>query len=544
MKKMICLTLALALLLCALPLAAVAAEGDPYTDMPAEDWAREAVLKAREYGLMGGVSASEFGAGREITRQEFVTILCRMFGWAAPDGEDAFDDIAGQWGAAYINAAARNGAVDEGGSFRPDDPITRREMAVMLVRSLGLAGLASDDLPLHFTDVTEDRGYIAVAYDIDMVNGVSPTTFDPEGSALREQAAAMLVRVYERYISQTEWAHAFYAISSHSQLELAKKLDAVSFGWARLQYDGAAGLNTTREGGNEYYVPDGYKDVVSELQAAGVKLHLSVFMNDAGGALSGLLADPAACADAVGLILDEVKALGLSGVTVDMEGLFAKSKDGFTGFIADLATALRDNGLTLYVAVMPTTADGAYFDGYDYRALGEYADKLILMAHNYAPLTMPENLLGSEFYKTAALTPIASVYRSLRDITDPVSGVEDPGKVALNLSMTAMAWETDEAGKLASVTPVYPAVTTVYSRLAAGARMGWSETFKNPYLSYTTESGQNVFLWYEDERSVETKLSLARLLGVTSASVWRLGLVPDYPDEGLYFNIADVLTAE
>ncbi len=540
MKKLICVLATLSLLLCVLPLTALAAGDDPYVDMPTADWAREAVLKAKEYGLMNGRSDTSFGTGSTLTRQEFVTVLARMFGWEPVTDKNSFDDISTAWGRGNINAAVAHGAVDSGGKFRPDDAITRREMAVMLVRALGLSDMAKLSLPLPFTDVTEDAGYIAVAYDIDMTNGTSATAFSPEGRALREQAAAMLVRVYERYISETEWTHAFYAISSYSQVALARRFDAVSFGWSRMEYSGGvARLNTGAENANEYRVPDGYEEVVEELKAAGVTLHLSVFMNDAGGALSGLLSDPAAREEAVGLILEETRALGLSGVTVDFEGLYAKSKSDFTAFVESLGAALKENAMTLYVTVMPTTADGAYYDGYDYRALGQSADRIILMAHNYAPLSMPESLLGSEYYKTSALTPIASVYRSLRDVTDPVTGVADPGKVSLNLSMSAMAWETDGAGKLVSTAPIYPALSTVYSRLSGPCQMGWSQSLKNPYITYATESGQHIFLWYEDQRSVDAKLDLARLLGVTSVSVWRLGQVPEYTDAGLYFNVAE-----
>ena len=39
----------------------------------------------------------------------------------------------------------------------------------------------------------------------------------------------MMVRIYERQIAPTSFTHAFYAISSYSQLELAKEFDAVSY---------------------------------------------------------------------------------------------------------------------------------------------------------------------------------------------------------------------------------------------------------------------------------------------------------------------------
>ena len=222
MKKRILLLFLFALVLCTGALAT------DYTDMPEDSWARESVDRAAEYGLMNGVAEGSFGFGETISREQFVTVLVRMFGWESTDGEDAAADIADSWARGYINTAAANGVLDAGGLFRPKEAITRREMAVMLVRALGLGELAKADAnaALPFTDVTVQRGYIAIAYEIGMTTGTTEATFEPDGTASREQAAAMLVRVYEKYHAPTTWTHAFYALSSYAQLEQAKRFDA------------------------------------------------------------------------------------------------------------------------------------------------------------------------------------------------------------------------------------------------------------------------------------------------------------------------------
>lgn len=543
-KRLVSFVLAVIVLLPAVSASAAPAE-EPYSDMPAAGWARDAVSKATEYGLMEGVGGGRFGTGRIILREQFVTILFRMFGWSE-EPEDVFDDISGRWSRTYINAAAKHGAVDAGGDFRPADPITRREMAVMLVRALGYGGAAEasenwDGLP--FADVTEDKGYISVAYDIGMTTGVSETSFAPEGYAKREEAAAMLVRIYERRVSPLGWRHAFYAISSYSQLELAKSLDAVSLGWSRMRIeDGAPRLVTTPSGGNEYCVPDGYEEVTEALHDSGVTLHLDVVMT---GVTSAGFVDafslPENRSAAVDIILGEIKKLGLDGATIDFEGLRSPAREPFELFLRELDGALESAGFTLYVAVMPATADGVYYDGYDYREIGELADRVILMAHDYAPRQIEENLLGSTFYKNAALTPINSVYYSLRAACDPKTGVRDKSKLALAVSMTAMAWETDDSGKLTSTQPQYPTYETVLRRIEGGATMGWSSALGNPYLTYSTEDGQNIFLWYENERSIGEKLDLMRLFGVTGVSVWRLGLIPEAQDAAARLNVAALL---
>ena len=66
----------------------------------------------------------------------------------------------------------------------------------MLVRALGYGTLAQSlsGLELPFDDVTDNRGYVAIAYDIGMITGVAGAggqlKFLPRDSATREEAAA------------------------------------------------------------------------------------------------------------------------------------------------------------------------------------------------------------------------------------------------------------------------------------------------------------------------------------------------------------------
>jgi chaperone protein DnaJ len=550
MKKTLGLLLAGFFLLgAALPLPAEASA--PFSDVPAASWASDVIDDAVQGGLMEGVGGGAFGYGQSVTRAQFVTVLCRMFGWELqkPQTPTYTDVTAGSWAYPYVETALINGVLDAGAAFRPDDPILRREMAVMLVRALGYAGLAkaAGNESLPFTDVSRDQGYIKVAYDIGMTSGTSATTFEPEATARREEAAAMLVRVHNKLQSGTDWLHGFYAFSSWPQHELTRQMDAVSAGWSRLSLDADKGilLNTTSSGGNEWCIPSSYEDITAYLEEGGTPLHLDVYLD--GGSAGEILLSEENRAAAVAAILAETTrsydAIGknpYAGVTLDFEGLWgAALKEGYNAFLRTLSSALKADGKSLYVAVQPATA-GEYYDGYDYRTIGELADKVILMAHDYNATDL-SGFEGTSYYKTAALTPIADVYYSLQALTDPVTGVADREKLALAVSFTGMAWEIRD-GLLVSPTPVYPSIATIYSRLKqADTVLGWSEEYQNPWATYNTESGQSYFLWYEDARSAAAKLRLARLFGINGVSVWRLGNIPAYDDTGLYYNAWEAL---
>ena len=539
MKK--CLSCLLSLAMAASMLASTAAAA--YTDVPAEDALAPEVEKATEYGLMNGYGNGIFGFKDSMTRAQFVTVLSRMMNWEG--AEDLVtaqmalpEDLLAEYRTA-VNAAVKYDVVDADAAFRPNDAITRAEMAEMLVRSLGLksaAAMAEKENSLPFQDVTERSGYISVAYDIGMTKGTSATTFTPDATATRAQAAAMLLRIYEKLHGEESWSHAYYAISSYSQLELGTHADAVTLGWSRMTWDGSeALLATTTQKSYEYYIPSGYQDVVTTLEGSGVKLHLGVFM-DASNGIADLMASETGREEAVEQIMNELsvpyKALGrnpYSGVTIDFEELRDAQKEDFTAFLQVLSQRLKAAGKTLYVCVSPVLTTGAYYDGYDYRAIGEAADKVILMSYDYDPRNL-SGYAGTEYYKTAAPAPIDQVYQSLRAITDANSGVEDASKVALGFSCKNVAWEIDGSGKLVSETPVYPSNETVHQRLAQGDTvLGWSDTYGMPYAVYSAGEKQ-YFLWYEDARSIALKADTAGLFGVEGISLWRLGTIPDYED--------------
>ena len=63
------------------------------------------------------------------------------------------------------------------------------------------------------------------------------------------------------------------------------------------------------------------------------------------------------------------------------------------------------------------------------------------------------------------------------------------------------------------------------------------ENLREIRADYQTEDGKHWFVWYEDSRSVGEKVRLAKLFGVTSVSLWRLGNLPADSTDGLYYNV-------
>ena len=202
----------LALFLAALALAAPARAD--YSDVPSTNWAYEIVNRATELKLVGGVESGRFGYRREITLAEYATMLCRLMDWetvSPAQGSFADNQEPWRWYYSAIETAYANGALRKlTANAGVKEPLKREELAAMTIRALGyatLAGVAQDDCP--FDDVTTNPGYIALAYHMGIMDGVSKGSFSPAATATREQAAAVLLRVYDRiHGARTEVYHA------------------------------------------------------------------------------------------------------------------------------------------------------------------------------------------------------------------------------------------------------------------------------------------------------------------------------------------------
>jgi len=502
-------------------------------------WASQAIEKAKAYHLMVGYDDGRFGVSDYLNRASFVTILCRMFGWAPQTGAPSFNDTGGHWAAGYIEAARAHNVLGAYRSFRPDDPISREEMSIMLVRALGYQSLAEslDGAPTPFADVTRNQGYLSFAYRTGIISGVHEggrLLFKPSVSATRAEAAVMLTQVYERHISKVDWLHGFYAFSSYSQISLTQAMDGVSVGWAQMELgpDGPW-LNSTSANGNDWVLPQNPQPALDYFRNNGTPYHLSVFgsaadsTDPAASTVGQIVTSPDRRRQAVAAL---VEAAGdYDGLTIDFEGLKSPLKEGFSTFMAELRAALPANK-TLYVCVQPTT----WYGGFDFRALGRVCDKVILMAHDYRP-PVSELKVGSVPSEAFAVTHISHIYTALCQITDPDTGVEDREKIALALSMDTTGFKIDGSGAVAEAKYYRPPIAELAQRLAQpDTAITYSDTARNPCAVYTGEDGGRYQVWYEDGRSARDKIHLARLFGINGLSIWRLGNIPNYDSYDLW----------
>lgn len=512
-----------------------------YTDVPDAHWAAEVIGEATDCGVILGRPDGSFGVGETVRRSEFATMLVRMMKWEQSLSNDSkFVDVKKEdWYFTAANTLFERGVFQES-YFRPNENITRCEMATMLVSALGYQELAEAQETCSFQDVLGQKGYVSLAHAFGIINGKSDTIFDPNGYALREEAAAMMMRLYRKFFMPLLEVNGFYAISSWSQRDIAAQFDTISFGWGRLQTkEGRVWLNSSSDAGNDWHIPDGSEEALSYFRKAGARIHFAVTMTDSDDCRAILLS-PSNRTDAINQILTVSSAY--DGVTIDFEGMKGDElKEGFNLFLEELRARIGDK--SIFVAVHPILKNSPeYFDAYDYRKIGALADAVILMAHDYAAQAFPKELLNTEYIWTP-VTPFDEIFAALKAITDPEEGVADLNKIQLQISpASTIVWKSENR-RIIDVVPVYPSMETVLKRLKQeDTEITYSETYKNPYAWYETESGQEYLLWYEDSRSVNDKIQLARMFGINTISLWRVGLIPN--DAYAHMNIWEVILSQ
>lgn len=545
----------------------VAAQPKAFSDVPSNHWAAEYVQELRSRGITDGIGKNQFGLGKTISRYEFITFLVRLMKWDLvkqpnPTFADATDTKA--WYYAPLETAVAKGILIAVGSefdknpavskrsFGGDYAITRQEMAIMIVRALGYGQIASklDEEP-GFSDVERFKGYINVAKELEIINGTSPQTFAPKETATREEAAAMMIRMAKKLDAPISDLHGFYAIRSFGQRQLIHGLNSVSFGWSRLGHNAKQGyyLDTSRENDNDFAIPIGYEPVLADARARKVKTHLMVYASDRSrigesGNLTSFLESPAEQAKVIEQIVAEISPakLNLDGVTIDFEEMKGETKKAqFVSFLTSLKAAL--NGKRLLVAVHPQRKEGiAYFDAYDFRKIGQLADRVILMAHDYYAKTLTPSE-AEQGYTLTPLAPLDKIYNALRFITDADTGVEDINKVMLQVSFGSVQWQRKE-GKVLNQTAFQPTYDQITAALAKpNVEITFQEQYSSPRAAYSAEGGVENILWYEDSRSIIAKIQLAKMFGVKNISLWRLGNIPN-DSKAPYLNVWEAIQKE
>lgn len=177
----------------------------------------------------------------------------------------------------------------------------------------------------------------------------------------------------------------FYAIQSFSDVKRVPTLDAVAFGWSRIDENGEFTLT-----GKDFRMPQAAGEVtadslVADATSARTTPYLMVYASDTKRELTKVIENEDVRKKVIENIVSTATAKKFKGILLDFEGLGlttdkTKTRASFTNFVKEIAKQAKGADLKLSLALHPLNSS---YQGYDYKSLGQIADEIIIMAYDY-----------------------------------------------------------------------------------------------------------------------------------------------------------------
>ncbi len=218
-------------------------------------------------------------------------------------------------------------------------------------------------------------------------------------------------------------------------------------------------------------------------------------------------------------IVEAIEEYNLDGVNVDIENVTQAQRDSYTDFVRLLRQKLpKEKSLSVAVAPNPWNLIEGWHGSYDYKALAEYSDYLMIMAYD-------------EHYQGSAPGPVAG-YPFVEDTIKAALKLVPSDKLVLGIPFYGRLWKQGASygGYGISNNVVEELIKNYRSKVV------YDEKERSPKATITILQGDKkpkVFgkeleagvydIWYENAQSIKSKLSLVAKYNLKGSGSWSLG---------------------
>jgi hypothetical protein len=166
-----------------------------FKDVRSTDWVYPSVNQLAKENLIVGYESSYYKPNNMIRRSEVAGILAEAFELKMNNRSTSFPDVpSSHWAVGVVNAVYQEGIFNgSGNQFKPDEYLTRGQMAAILVRAFDLNGNTGK----VFNDVPSSHwahDYVSKLIASGITTGYPDNTFKPENRVTRAQFAAFVHR--------------------------------------------------------------------------------------------------------------------------------------------------------------------------------------------------------------------------------------------------------------------------------------------------------------------------------------------------------------
>ena len=176
-------------------------------------WAKQDIQFMAENGYVKGVSENQFAPNANVTRAQFAALMGRVLGLDEDQSATTkFSDLSNHhWAYGAVQSAVQAGLVGgyQDGTFRPNQNITRQEMAAMISRALAYKGVKTTvtaDEASTALQQFHDRNQVAawakeavvIGVKNELIIGRSANEYAPLANATRAESVVILKRLLEK----------------------------------------------------------------------------------------------------------------------------------------------------------------------------------------------------------------------------------------------------------------------------------------------------------------------------------------------------------
>ncbi|WP_101697906.1 glycoside hydrolase family 18 protein [Clostridium minihomine] len=221
-------------------------------------------------------------------------------------------------------------------------------------------------------------------------------------------------------------------------------------------------------------------------------------------------------------VLTTMRQKNYKGMDVDFEFIYPTDRDRYVQFVQNATTRFNAEGFEVIVALAPKTSSdqpGLLYEGHDYGGLGAAANAVLLMTYEW----------GYTYGPPMAVAPIPNI----RAVLDYAVTQIARNKIYMGMPNYGYDWPlpfvrgTTRAQSISNIEAV---------RLAREyrAEILFDERAQAPHFQYTNNQGEVHEVWFEDARSIRSKLALIPEYGFLGVGYWNL--MRPFPQNWLVLN--------
>jgi hypothetical protein len=184
----------------------IASDAQTFTDVSASYWGKDVIAMMASKGIVQGRPDGTFQPDDKVTRAEFAKMIVLATGKQASVPTGSFTDISPtHWARPYIATGIQHGWFKgfPDGKFQPSAPITREQMAVILMNVLAQKSSASLATFSPFVDYAQIEPYAVDAFAgvlrMALFRGDDNGEIRPKGQATRAEAMTAIARLFAQY---------------------------------------------------------------------------------------------------------------------------------------------------------------------------------------------------------------------------------------------------------------------------------------------------------------------------------------------------------